>query len=375
MGKRELVLIALFVLAGVVVYQVTAPPAPAGTDLSVGGIFQRMRRNMQGARESATGESHRSIPVAASVQTVRINLPRASDLTITAAVRDDISIDVRTTARGYTQGEAKALADAASVAADTTADAIALSGSWDDRRGPSGFVTQATISIALPRRLAVRLEPHIGLLSATGVASIESMGSRGETHVLDTPGAVVLTHTGGTLEVRGGASLKLTSRNSRGEVTKIDGPTRIDATGSRLTLTEIAGPLEIESRNADINLERLTALKPSLRYNGSGGTLRIDGLRVESRIDGHNTDIDVKLDAAAPVTIYNLGAIGVTAPPGGYTLDASASEGRITTDEPGITPTDGADSRAGGTVRGGGPALTLRATRGRIDIRRGSAGK
>lgn len=375
MGKRELVLIALFVLAGVVVYQVTAPPAPAGTDLSVGGIFQRIKRNMRGARETATGESHRSVPVDASVQIVRINLPRASDLTITAGTRDDIAIDVRTTARGYTPEEAKALANAATVAADTTADAIALSGTWDDRRGPVGFVTQVTITIALPRRLAVRLEPHVGLLSVTGVASIESMGSRGETHVLDIPGSVVLTHTGGTLEVRGGASLKLTSRNSRGEVTKIDGATRIDATGSRLKLTEIAGPLEIESRSADLALEGLAALKPSLRYNGSGGTLRIDGLRVESRIDGHNTDIEVRLDAAAPVTIYNLGAIVVTAPPGGYTLDAATSEGRITTDEPGITPTEGADSHAGGAVRGGGPPLTLRATRGRIDIRHASAGK
>lgn len=375
MGKRELVLVALFVLAGVVVYQVTAPPAPAGSDLSVGGIFQRMRRNMQGPRETATGESHSSIAVAASVRLVRINLPRASDLTITAGTRDDIAIDVRTTARGYTQDEAKAIASAARVGADTTADAVALSGIWDDRRGPAGFVTQATITIAMPRRLAVRLEPHIGVLSVTGVASFEGIASRGETHVIDTPGAVVLTHTGGTLEVRGGASLKLTSRNSRGDVTRIGGPTRIDVTGSRVKLAEITGPLEIESRNGDVSLERVTVLEPPLRYNGTGGTLRIDGLRVESRIDGHNTDIDVRLDAAAPVTIYNLGAIVVTAPSGGYTLDAAASEGRITTDEAGITPTEGADSHAGGAVRGGGPALTLRATRGRIEIRRAAAGK
>ena len=375
MGKRELVLIALFVLAGVVVYQVTAPPAPAGSDLSVGGVFQRIRRNMRGARESANGEAHRRVPVGPSIEMVRINLPRASDVTITGEARDDIAIDVRTTARGYTPEEARSAANAAGVAADSTADAIALSGTWDDRRGPTGFVTQAAITIALPRRLAVRIEPHIGLLSVTGVASLESIGSRGETHVLDTPGSVVLTHTGGTLEVRGGASLKLTSRNSRGDVSKIGGATRLDATGSRLKMMDITGPLEIESHNADLSIEGLTALKPSLRYNGSGGTLRIDGLHVESRIDGHNTDIDVRLDRAAPVTIYNLGAIAVTAPPDAYTLDAAASEGRVTADEPGITPTDGPDSHAGGPVRGGGPALTLRATRGRIDVRRASAGK
>ena len=50
-----------------------------------------------------------------------------------------------------------------------------------------------------------------------------------------------------------------------------------------------------------------------------------NGLRTEARIDGRNSTIDVALAAAAPVTIYNLGVIRVTAPPGGYTLDAVAT--------------------------------------------------
>ena len=54
MGKRELVLIALFAALGVGVYQLTAPPAPAGSDLSVGGIFQRMRRSVQDSRLGAS---------------------------------------------------------------------------------------------------------------------------------------------------------------------------------------------------------------------------------------------------------------------------------------------------------------------------------
>jgi hypothetical protein len=85
--------------------------------------------------------------------------------------------------------------------------------------------------------------------------------------------------------------------------------------------------------------------------------------------------MDVRLATAAPVTIYNLGAISVTAPPDGYTLDAVAAEGRITTDDSSITatPSDGPDARVNVKVRGGGPTLTLRATRGRIEVR--GAGK
>jgi hypothetical protein len=251
---------------------------------------------------------------------------------------------------------------------------MVLTGTWSDRRGgPGGFVTQVSLTIGVPRRLRVTMQPHIGLLTIRDVAAFDCASSRGETHVTGTSGSVELVQASGTLEISGGTSLKLTTRSGRGEVRQIHGVTRVDATSSRLLISEIAGPLEIETRNADVTLEKIAALQAPFRYNGTGGSLRIDGLRVESRIDGRSTDIDVRLAAAAPVTIYNVGAIIVTAPPGGYTLDAQTSEGRITTDESGIALAEGPDSKATVKVRGGGAALTLRATRGRIDIRHPSA--
>jgi hypothetical protein len=370
MGKRELVLIALFLVAGVVIYQVTAPPPPPGTDVSVGGIFQRIRRQMQGARETSSGESRQTVPVSAATSLVRINIPRPSELTITGTDGDDISIEMRTTSRGYSQAEAKAAGDAAMVKADSKGETIVLTGTWEDHRGPAGYVTQAAVTIALPRRLAVNLLPHAGGLTVTGVARFECTGTRGETRVTGTAGDVQISQSGGTVEVTGGTSLKLTTRNSRGEIAGISGPVRIDATGGRLKLSELTGPVEIEARNAELTLEKIDGMKPSFRYNGVGGELRVDGLRTEARIDGRNSKIDVAFAAAAPVTIYNLGAIVVTAPPGGYTLDASTSEGRISSEESGITPSEGPDAHALGKVRGGGPTLTLRATRGRIELRK-----
>jgi hypothetical protein len=75
------------------------------------------------------------------------------------------------------------------------------------------------------------------------------------------------------------------------------------------------------------------------------------------------------------VTIYNLGEIRVTAPPGGYALDAGTTEGRITIEDGDVKPTEGSDPRAVGPVRGGGPTLTLRATRGAITVRKPDAVK
>jgi hypothetical protein len=376
MGKRELVLIALFLVAGVVVYQVTAPPSPPGTDVSVGGIFQRIRRQMQGARENASAESRQTVRVDAAVQMVRINIPRPSDLTITGTDRNDIGIEIKASSRGYTQADAKNAAEAATVKADTKGDALVLTGAWEDHRGPAGYVTQVRVTIALPRRLAVNLLPHLGPLTVSGAARFECLSSRGDTKVTDTAGDVLINQTSGTLQVSGGTSLKLTSRNSRGEIAKIAGLTRIDATGSHLRIADVTGPLEIEARNTDLTVENIDTLKPPLRYNGQGGELRVAGLRTEARIDGRNTDLNVTLAAAAPVTIYNLGAIVVTAPPGGYTIDAVATEGRITSDDSDITatPSEGPDARVTAKIRGGGPTLNLRSTRGRIELRRPASG-
>src|SRR3954453_12611981 len=86
MGKRELVLIALFAAIGVVVYQFTAPPPPPGSDgVSVGGIFQKLKRGVHGSREEATADFRQSLAVDATVRLIRINFPRATDVTITGS--------------------------------------------------------------------------------------------------------------------------------------------------------------------------------------------------------------------------------------------------------------------------------------------------
>jgi len=378
MGKRELVLIALFVAVGVAVYQFTAPPPPPGTDVSVGGIFQRLKRNVQGSRETASATSQQVVAVDKAISKLRINLPRASDLIVTVSDRDEIAAEASVTARGYNQEEAKAAADTTKIKIEPTGVAVVVSSAWNSTRrgGGDAFIQQVAIKLTVPRRMAIRIEPHLGLLNVTGAESLEVISNRGETRLLQTSGAVQVNHVSGQLEIDGGSSLKLTSRNSRASIAHIAGRTSIDATGSKLRFAAVTGPLEIESRNTDLSLEDLVGLKPPLRINGQGGELRIAALRTEARIDGRNMDMDIVLGAPAPVTIYNLGAIRVTAPPGGYTLDAVATEGRIVSEDSDITatPGDGPDARVSAKIHGGGPTLTLRSTRGRIEVRK-AAGK
>jgi hypothetical protein len=380
MGKRELVLISLFVVMGIVVYHFTAPPPPPGSEgVSFGGIIQKIRREVRGNRETASFETTKSLPVPASVRLVRLNMSGNNALTITGSDRSDIAVSMKLTGRGYTQEEAKAAAERTELKLEQAGDAIAVTIGWAARRDSrqAGYVVDGTIMIALPKRLLTRLEPHSGRLTITDVAGLEVLGQRGETRVANISGHVVLGHTGGKLEVEAVPSLKLTARNSNGTLRRVGGTLALDATGGRLQLEEIVGPLEIESRNVELTVDAAKLAKPPFRYNGTGGQLRVSNLRTESRFDGRNVELEVVMTGAAPVTIYSTGEdIVMIPPPGGYSLDAVATDGQITAADSNITatPGNGPEARVTADIRGGGPTLTLRVTRGRIDLRK-PAGK
>ena len=373
MGKRELVLIAVFVVLGVLVYQVTAPPPPPGSEgISLRGIVRNMKRGVQGSRETASADSQQTVAIPASLKEVRINISRPGDLTVTGEDRLDVAAEMHLTARGFDQGEAKAAADAHKLKVEQVGDALVVTLDSTAARGlpRNTGISQMAVVLKVPSRMTLRIEPHSGRMILSKLAGAEVMGSRGDTRISGFTGRVALTHSGGGLEIDELPTLKLNARNSRGSVKRVTGPVAIDSIGGELALSNIVGPLEIETRNTELKLDEIKGLKPPLRINSTGGEVLIDGLRTEARVDGRNTAMNVTLAAPAQVTIYNLGEIRVTAPPGGYTLDAVATEGRITIEDGDLKPSEGNDPRATGPVRGGGPTLSIRATRGSITLRK-----
>ena len=370
MGKRELVLISIFVVLGICVYQLTAPDA-GGEDVSIGGIVSKIRRNMRGARTTSPADYTQTTPVDAAVRELRINLSRANDLTVNGEDRADISVELHAVGRGYDDSEAKTVAATAKLRVERNGDAMVVSMDQPQRLPRNARLEQLTIVLNVPKRLALRVEPHTGRLLASDLASAEIMGSRGETRLHNIAGHLQIAHTGGKLEIEAVNSLKLNSRNSNGTIARVSGLATIDVTGGELRLENVVGPLDVEARNTDFTLDAARTAKAPLRFNGTGGELHVSNLRTEARIDGRNTDIEVVMQAAAPLTIYNTGEdINVTAPAAGYTLDAVATEGRLEIGDGTLKAQEDGDSRVNGAVRGGGPTLSLRATRGDITVRK-----
>ena len=374
MGKRELVLIAIFVVLGTLVYNFTAPPAaPGSEDVSLGGIFNKVRRGIQGSRETAPAQWTETIAIDSGVRQIRVNVSRPNDMTVTGEDRADIAAELRAVGRGYDQAEARAAAATARLKLERSGDAVVVSFDPAAQRAlpKNARIDQLAIVLKVPRRLAIRVEPRTGRFIATNLASAEVMGSRGETRIGQIDGHLQLTHSGGRLEVEQVRSLKLSARSSRGSVKNVAAAFTLDASGGELDMGGITGPFDAELRNTILKLSDLKALKPPLRLNATGGRITVDGLRTEARLDGRDTDIDVTMAAAAPVTIYSTGEdIVVTAPPGGYTLDAVATEGQLRLEDGALKPQDETDQRVSGPVRGGGATLTLRVSRSNITVRK-----
>jgi hypothetical protein len=135
----------------------------------------------------------------------------------------------------------------------------------------------------------------------------------------------------------------------------------------------LVGPIELDTSGTDVELDRLERATGTIRLKAMGGSATIRGLRTEARLDVRGAKVDVALDRAVAVGIYNEGGedTEVTVPPGGFQLDAAAIGGDIVVPDggPAVTGGEESDHYAVGPVHGGGPTITIRSTGGDIRVR------
>jgi putative adhesin len=280
--------------------------------------------------------------------------------------REDAAFDLRVTSSGFDEAEARRWAEATVLKIDRAGPALVI-----ELKYPREARQTAKLNIKVPSRMRVRMEPSGSRLEIANVAAFEAANTSGTATIRNIAGTVTINHRGGELTIDRAGALRLTTRGTETKIHHITGTVTAQTISGDLTATDLIGPVEIDARDTDVHLDQIKGLKAPLRVNATNGRVEIAGLRTEARIDGNDTDLEVAFDAPAPVTIYNMSQdITVTPPPAGYSLDAVATDGRITIEDGAVKATgDNAEQRATGSIRGGGAALTLRATRGDIVVR------
>ncbi len=373
MGKRELLLIVAFAIAGAVVYQVMAPPAgPGERNFSVGRIIEHVRREIRGNRASAELTTSIAQPVDPAQIELRLSDMRGVELSVTGEARGDIHAEFRVHSNGYDEAEADRLAKESILRFDPAGGSLIAKVKF-----PAAGTQRAKLLLRIPARMTVRIDPPSGRLTIENVAAVDLGGARGTTLIQRIAGKVTATQNGGELTITDAGSVRLTTRGTDVRLDAIKGETTLNVRAGDLKVGSTAGPIDVESNGTDVVLENLATTRGTVRVNATNGTVSMKGLRTNGRVDARNADVDVVIDQAAPLEIYNDGEpVQITPPPGGYQLDAVAIDGRITiAGETLLIATTDQEQRAAGAVGGGGPTITVRTTRGDITVRARDAAK
>jgi len=367
MGKRELLLIVAFVTAGAAVYYATAPAAAPGQQgFSISRILDHLRREVRGNRSSAEVTSTTTIPLSPGITEVRFETGSAP-LTISGEDRADVLCELQVWSSGFDEAEARKYAGETAVKTSEAGVSLVIGIKY-----PEPATQRGSLVVRMPKSMAVRVQPSRGKIEIGDVASVELVEARGQATVRRVSGRVAVIHRGGALTIEDVSAMKLNTRGSGVVLKNIRGEAALQVQAGEVRAESLAGPIEVESNGTRLKFDDLTWTRKPIKINAVGGSVSLGGLRTETRIDGRDTRIDVAVAEPALISIYNEAdePMGVTLPPRGFKLDALATNGRLTV-APGLpeVTTREDEQRSIGPVGGGGPTITLRASRGNITIK------
>ena len=330
MGKRELLIAAVFVVLGFGVYQLTAPPSDASSNgFSIGRMIDHVRREIRGQRATAEETFAAARPVPDTITEIRLTFGIGA-VTIVGEDREDIVAEMHVRSTGYDEAEARRLAKESILTFDEAGALLMIAGKF-----PVAGRQTPTLRLRVPERLGVRLDEKGNTLEISNVASVLIGGGRGESTIRQIAGNVTMTQRGSELTITEIGSLKLnTFSGVEARVSKVHGDATLTLQGGEFRGEEFDGAIQLESRNADVQFEKLEKLKGPVRVESTGGEIVFIGLGAETRIDARRSDIRVEHAGGAPLSIYSEGeeTIELTVPPAGFRMDALAIGGDISLD-------------------------------------------
>jgi hypothetical protein len=363
MGKRELLIIAGFLVVGAIVYQFTAPPATGDSGFSFGRIFDEARREMRGNPGRAEVTHTGTIAAPASLRELRV-LRLSRSVQVIGENRSDISYELTASSNGPDDATAKTYADRTVFEQDDLGDALVLRVDYPEEASQQ---TQAVIKV--PARLAVRVESAVGV-TVTGVAAVHVEAARGTVTLENISGAVTGMHQDGNVTITGAGAVKMRLSRLRSKLTGIREGLTLDIRDGECTVADSKGALEVDSTRAEFTV---SGHDGTTIVRGADGSIRIDDPTREVKVDMRRADVEVATAGAAPITIITTDQTArlVVRPNASFALDALAIDSAIQAADLGLTPesADG-DAKLMHTFGAGKTRVTIRNTRGDIVIRK-----
>jgi hypothetical protein len=365
MGKRELLLIVIFVAIGAVAYQLTAPPPKEGQGFSLSRLWGNARREIQGNQPIASATQTGTIAVGAAVTELRVaGVSRGTQ--IIGEDRRDIAYELRVESSGPDAATAEGYARRAILKQDNLGPSIALSVTY-----PREAAQWAALTLHVPSRLAVRLTSGSGA-RAVNLASLELDRVSGITTAETIAGGVTGALTGNELTIAGAGTVNLTLGASRARLSKIARGVTLNTRQGRCEITDSQGPVTIDETNTEVAIANHAG---TIRTSGTSGRVTIDNPQQSVEVTVRNAPISLTLRAATAVSVFAAGERVRVLFDGrpAVTLDAVASGGgHVDATEFGLAP-EPADpdqeqrlTHAFGTPSA--PRVTLRNARGDIVI-------
>ncbi|HTV00805.1 MAG TPA: hypothetical protein VMF13_09720 [Luteitalea sp.] len=362
MGKRELLLVVVFVVLGIGVYQVTAPAAPADAPgFSIERMVNFAKAHFNGARARRTITRTVTQTLPAGVAIVGID-PMRGNVVVEGSDRPDVEVRLEAGLAGMDDADLDRQAKQLEVTLVTEGDAarVRIAFQGEGRR------PKYDIHLALPRHLKVELSGR-ATAEVRDVAGIHLAGYSGELRTEAIAGPITGDARELSSEFGEDATIDLKLREGR---LRAESPRelKVDCERTTIEVVDAAGPLTFQEDYCRMNIRGTGG---PIKVTGDGGTIDLRQVEHPLTIEADRLTVNAELTTPQPTTIaVEDDTVEVELPrDGGVMLEARAVDAELRLPQ-GLTATV-ADrvSSIKTAIAGGGPLVKIDLTRGMLRIR------
>ena len=371
MGKRELLILLAFIVAGTIAFQFSAPPArESRSGFSLSKLLDSARRGIRGNQSYTAPPRTLTFAVGPDITQLSIAGSSGGPIKILGEARNDISLELTVASTGENEAAAIATANRTSVSEDRVGSLLALRVVFPQEETQT---SQAVLRI--PARLGVKLDGT----RETSISNVRSVDltnpARGTTSIDHIAEQVTGTQSGGTITLASIKSLKATLTRTRARISDVTGTQSLEVSDGDTEITASQGPLEIEERRGDITIR---GQRGPVKISGADGQVRIVAATDEVHLDLRRAEVDAELATGVGGSLVTSDEeLRVTwRDPAGVRVDAVAANGSIDAADWGHTattsPVDARLDMALGTQSAAAPRVSLRNQGANIVLKKSS---